>query len=228
MKSSTSIFVAAAAMVLSIVAFATVATIVWLPHQTPTKAEQMKLVRVEKFDFPASANIKLPANGLAVVSNCIAPAAMVNRLADRTMADGYLQTSFDKLSAFQASVVLQNTSSSGGMNYQPELARPIPAEIEALDGRKIVLQGFMLEVKQENGYTTEFLFLKNQSLCCFGKRPNVNEWMLVHMRGDGVPAIRDRIWTVRGTLHVREIRSHGQLTGIYSLDGDKAEIAADN
>jgi hypothetical protein len=137
--------------------------------------------------------------------------------------NGYLQIGFDKLSAFQATM---QTGSTNGPDSQLKLAVPVPAEIAALNGKKVVLQGFMLPLKQDDSRVTELLLLKNQRLCCFGKIPNINEWMHVRMpSGQGVPFGRvDCLVTAWGTLHVGEINFKGEMGGIYSMDGDKMSL----
>jgi hypothetical protein len=42
----------------------------------------------------------------------------------------------------------------------------------------------MVPVKIEKGMTTDFLLVKDQSLCCFGRMPRMNEWIGVRMAGD--------------------------------------------
>ena len=103
----------------------------------------------------------------------------------------------------------------------------IPKEIKALDRRRVSLQGFMLPLKVENGSVTEFLIMKDQSMCCFGAVPKINEWVSVKMTGTGVKPFMDRPVTFYGTLHVGEMRENGYLVGIYSMDGEKMSEPTD-
>jgi hypothetical protein len=167
----------------------------------PGQMAWAQVIRGTSFDQPPATN--------AIVTAPAMPPKVV---------DGYLQVGFERLSAFP---VVMPTADTNGVASKPAI--PLPAEIMALNGKKIFLQGFMLPLKQDDSRVTEFFFLKNQNLCCFGKCPKPNEWMHVTMPvGKGIPFGRiDCVVTVWGTLHVGAIHSHSQMAGIYSLDGDK-------
>lgn len=102
----------------------------------------------------------------------------------------------------------------------PDVLAQVPAAVRRLDGRKVVLTGFMLPTKLENGYATEFLFLSSSQLCCFGITPALNEWILVRMRKEGLPAVQDVPVALAGRLRVQARWSEGFLTSIYELEGD--------
>jgi hypothetical protein len=67
----------------------------------------------------------------------------------------------------------------------------------------------------------EFLLMRNQSMCCYGVPPKVNEWITVHLGGKGVKPVMDQPIAVAGVLHVGPIEENGCLAGIYSLDGEQ-------
>ena len=79
----------------------------------------------------------------------------------------------------------------------------------------------MLPLKVEGGLITELLIMRDQSMCCYGTVPKINEWVSVKMTGKGVKPIMDQAVTLYGKLHVGEIRENGYLVGIYQLDGEK-------
>lgn len=54
-----------------------------------------------------------------------------------------------------------------------EADKDIPADIKCLDGKKVVIRGFMLPLKVENEKATEFLIMRNQGACCFGTMPKM-------------------------------------------------------
>ncbi len=101
----------------------------------------------------------------------------------------------------------------------PDVLAQIPAAIRKYDGRKVVLTGYLLPLKLENGLATEFFFLSSPTLCCYGVIPEVNEWMLVRMRGEGLPPVQDVPLFLAGRLRVRPRWEDGQLLGIYELEG---------
>jgi hypothetical protein len=100
----------------------------------------------------------------------------------------------------------------------------IPTEVKKLNGSKITIAGFMLPVKMENGLVTEFLLLKDQSGCCYGVVPNMNEWVIVKMPKNGVKPFSDTLVFVSGTLKVGAVMDNNYLAGIYTLDGEKMEF----
>jgi hypothetical protein len=98
----------------------------------------------------------------------------------------------------------------------------IPKEVADFHKKKIALKGFMLPLKVEGGKITEMLIMRDQSMCCYGTVPKINEWVSVRMpEGKGVKPIMDVPITIFGTLKVGEVLENGYLVGIYELDGDR-------
>jgi hypothetical protein len=107
---------------------------------------------------------------------------------------------------------------------QPKDAKPkdqIPDYVRELDRKKIAITGFMLPTKFKDGKVTEFLLMKDQSGCCFGAMPRINEWIIVRMTQGGIPPLMDIPLTLVGGFKVGEIFEEGYLSGIYQLDGEK-------
>ena len=97
----------------------------------------------------------------------------------------------------------------------------IPATIRALDKRKISVQGFMVPVRLEKGMTTQFMLVKDQSLCCYGRIPRMNEWIMVKMpAGKPAPFIGDRPVTVFGKIDVSEEIEKGEVLSLYRMDAE--------
>ena len=98
----------------------------------------------------------------------------------------------------------------------------IPKSIRKLDKQKVAITGYMLPLKVEDGKITEFLVLRDQSACCFGAVPKINEWINVRMpKGKGVKPVMDVRITFFGVLKVGEVLESGYLVGIYEMDGHK-------
>jgi len=133
----------------------------------------------------------------------------------------YQPVSFEQLSAFTFSVTdrMLDPKQSPREGSQQILTQ-IPEEVRALDQKEVSVRGFMLPMKLEGKLTTEFLLLKNQGLCCYGKPPKITEWVNVRMIGKGVRTIMDEPITVCGTFHVGDVRENGDLLGVYRLDAD--------
>lgn len=99
----------------------------------------------------------------------------------------------------------------------------IPKPVRELSNRSVSIKGFMLPLKVEGGLVTELLVMKDQSMCCYGSTPKLNEWVSVKMKNRGVRPLMDQPVTLFGTLHVGEMRENGYLTGIYRLEGERME-----
>lgn len=131
----------------------------------------------------------------------------------------FMVIGFDKLSAFKYEV--------------PDETKPvpdtdkgdsqIPQSVKDFSGKRIALKGFMLPLKVEGGLVTELLIMRDQSLCCFGTVPKINEWVSVKMSGKGVKAVMDQAVTLVGKLKVGGIKENGYLVGIYAMDGERME-----
>jgi hypothetical protein len=135
---------------------------------------------------------------------------------------GCVEINFSALSGFDFSLRKEFTEGSADPAQTAAQARAqIPQSVQSLDGKKVVIQGFLLPVKMDDGLAVEFLLMRNQSMCCYGVPPKINEWITVRMSGKGVKAIMDQPIAVVGVLHVAPALENGCLTGIYDMDADK-------
>lgn len=134
------------------------------------------------------------------------------------MIDGYEGVSFDKLASFAYEVPLDPVTNKVEL---AKLNAQIPARIKSLDRKPVAIRGFMLPLKVENGLVTELLIMRDQSMCCFGTVPKINEWINIRMAGDGVQPIMDQPITLMGQLKVGEVLENDYLVGIYEMEGDR-------
>jgi len=132
---------------------------------------------------------------------------------------GYATVGFEQLSGYQIEI---SDELLGPQTNKTVLTADgqIPEPIKGLNNKRISLRGFMLPLKVEGGLVTEMLIMKDQSMCCYGTTPRINEWVSVKMKG-GVKPLMDEPVTLMGTLKVGETRENGYLVGIYAMDGDK-------
>lgn len=175
-------------------------------------------------DTSSATSVDAPTNvapGLAISSNVPAPTGVSSATTVNTKIEGdYAEIGFNQLSAFPVRVVYE-TVDPVTLAYAPKILGEIPLTIRALDAKKVAVTGFMLPLKQADGFVTEFLLLKDQSMCCFGLSPKANEWVQVQMKGKGIRSIMDEPIIICGTLHVGEFQHNQQMAGVYRLDGDK-------
>jgi hypothetical protein len=135
---------------------------------------------------------------------------------------GYVNVTFDNLAGFDFVMTKGMADGTGDlMDLDRQAKAQIPANVSAFDGKKVVIQGFLLPVKMNGSLAVEFLLMRNQSMCCYGVPPKVNEWITVQLNGKGVKPAMDQPIAVAGVLHVGPIEENGCLAGIYRLDGEK-------
>jgi hypothetical protein len=125
---------------------------------------------------------------------------------------------FEKLASFQYDLPDGPAETNA---VAPKVSTQIPEAIRALDDEFVSLKGFMLPLKVEKGLVTELLIMRDQSMCCYGTVPKINEWVSVKMVGPGVKPIMDQAVTLFGKLKVGEMYENGYLVGIYSMDGER-------
>lgn len=146
-------------------------------------------------------------------------------LADDLQKDknGYFNIGFDLLASFEYE--MPDEFSEEGETQQLKSKEPekeqIPGDVQGLDRKPVALEGFMLPLKVEDSLVTEMLILRDQSMCCYGTVPKINEWVSVRMTGKGVKPVMDMPVTLYGKLKVGEVYENGYLVGIYEMDADR-------
>ena len=150
--------------------------------------------------------------------------ASTNNLIPATK-DGFTAVGFEKLSGYNIEVPddLLGPLTNDAAAAAAKTDAMIPQPVRALDKMRVSLTGFMLPLKVEGGLVTELLIMKDQSMCCYGSTPKLNEWVSIKMIGAGVKALMDQPVTLFGRLHVGEMRENGYLVGIYKMDGEKMQ-----
>jgi hypothetical protein len=144
-----------------------------------------------------------------------------------TNAPGEAVLGFDRLAGFPFEVNEElgyNTNRPAWADAQVNAM--IPAGIRATDGKKVVVEGFMMPVSfDDKGKLTSFLLTKNQPSCCYGGASQIHEFVQVNVSGPGVKWNMDDPIRVQGVLHVGAKRENGALSSVYRLDavivGDK-------
>ena len=134
----------------------------------------------------------------------------------------YLTVNFNRLASFNYEILDEFMFIEEGAEV-PEKVPTIPDNIKKLNGEKVAVTGFMLPLKVEKGLVTELLLMRDQSMCCFGTVPEINEWISIKTEkdGKGFKPINDQAVTFFGELKVGEIRENGYLVGIYEMEGNK-------
>ena len=132
----------------------------------------------------------------------------------------YQKAGFDVLASYTFIAAELDPSAPAG-TPPPSGAKQIPPVVKALDGKNVIVTGYMLPTKLEKGLVKEFLLVASPMLCCYGQSPQVNEFVVVNMGAHGVKPVMDTPVQFYGKLIIKEMYEDGFLTNIYSLEGEK-------
>ena len=106
-----------------------------------------------------------------------------------------------------------------------KLDEQIAPQIQAMNGKKVEIEGFMLPLDMPDGNLRTFMLLKDQMACCFGNIPRLNEWVYVRVpKKKKVGIHQDVPITLIGTLRVGAKFEREVLTGIYHLELDRIQM----
>jgi len=99
----------------------------------------------------------------------------------------------------------------------------IPNHIQALDGTKVLLVGFMVPIDVDRrGNVTAFALTQNQSFCCYGIPPGLTELVMVEMEdGKSAPYAYDTPVAVYGTMNVGEDIDDGYILSVYRMESSE-------
>jgi hypothetical protein len=184
----------------------------------------IKTVAAKKAEVATSSASALPARAdaaaAAPVSNATVAGAKSNPDPDKP-----LSLTFDQLAGYTFEVndeVLGPITNDLAAAAQKTNSK-IPQKVKSYDQKKVALRGFMLPLKVEGGLVTEMLIMKDQTMCCYGATPRINDWVSVRMKNKGVKPLMDLPVTLSGTMKVGEMRENGYLVGIYSMEGEELD-----
>lgn len=91
--------------------------------------------------------------------------------------------------------------------------------LQALDGQKIFVKGFMYPVGQQTGLTS-FLLVKDNEACCFGGKPELSDMIMVYMSGTKTANYYSGRVSVTGTFRLnREYKGTSEMEAVFLMDG---------
>ena len=102
--------------------------------------------------------------------------------------------------------------------YDADIDTPPPEKVEKLDGRKIKITGFMYPLQQGDSIQY-FCLLRTTQTCCYGPRPQFNQYVLVEM-DKPTPFYRLDPVSCTGKFRVEPTPDEGY---IYRIEGEKCE-----
>lgn len=105
----------------------------------------------------------------------------------------------------------------GEMDYITGKSTP---ELEALDGKPVMIPGFMVPLEDEQRQVVEFLLVPSSQACIHVPAPPPNQMVYVKMK-KGVPAMQGPIW-LYGTLKLVTKKSmYGDAS--FEITGEAVE-----
>src|SRR5271154_3433617 len=101
----------------------------------------------------------------------------------------------------------------------------VPQKWRALDGQKVILEGFMYAGNSAADNINRFQFVYNVAKCCFGGPPRVQERVFTIVPNGGtVPYYYGDMVRCTGTLHVQVVKNEaGTTNSVYVMVLDKVD-----
>ena len=97
----------------------------------------------------------------------------------------------------------------------------VPDSAQSMNGRNVLLKGYMYPGKQQTGIT-QFLLVRDQGDCCFGGNPKITDRVLVQLKDPGHPKGVDfssRLTKIAGRFVIRPMGAPGLDGGVlYHLE----------
>ena len=97
----------------------------------------------------------------------------------------------------------------------------VPDTARTMDGRNVLLKGYIYPGKQQTGIT-QFLLVRDQGDCCFGGNPKITDRVLVQLKDPGHPKginFSSRLTKIAGRFVIRPMGAPGMDGGVlYHLE----------
>jgi len=108
-------------------------------------------------------------------------------------------------------------------SYEPGL-KGMPEDIKKLDGKKVVMVGFLMTVFEYDDIH-EFHLVANHWSCCYGVPAGLDGSVRVNLKAgeDGLPNTIKPLRVV-GTLRIKEVKESGIVYAIYSIHDAQVRI----
>jgi hypothetical protein len=127
---------------------------------------------------------------------------------------------FHLLSAFPYVVTDIGTGASATEVAAARTRDQVPDWIRVYDGKRVLLTGFMMPLQFENGVCRKFVMMRDTNTCCYGSTPNMNDYVVVTMKGKGIAVVQDVPVDLTGVFRVDEKYEDGYLVSLFVMDGE--------
>lgn len=113
----------------------------------------------------------------------------------------------------------------GNFPFDAEKGGNIPADVRALSGSTVKLNGYMIPIDQSEKIT-KFVLVPSLFACCFGQPPSLQHTVMVSTpTGKAVSYFAEQI-DVTGKLTVQERKEDGFILSIFELDATSIRPSA--
>jgi hypothetical protein len=99
----------------------------------------------------------------------------------------------------------------------------MPEQLESLNGRNVLMTGFMLPIDEVENIK-EFLLVQSLWSCCYGQPPDINGIVRVVMKGNARLDYQFDPLKVVGTFRIGATFEDGYCVDIYQLEADSVEV----
>jgi hypothetical protein len=132
-----------------------------------------------------------------------------------------LALGFDKLSSFTYTLVDAGTGATEEEIAEHLKKDPVPEWVRAYDNKRVLLTGYMMPLQVENGRSKKFVMMRDVNTCCYGAVPNMNDYLVVTMEGEGVEAIQDVPVDLVGVFKIDHRHDGGYVVSLFAMKGEK-------
>jgi len=113
----------------------------------------------------------------------------------------------------------------GNFEYDADKGGNIPADVKALNGTTVKLNGFMIPMDQATSIS-QFALVPSLFACCYGQPPQIQHTIIVNCpKGKAVSYFPDEI-NVEGKLKVEEKKEDGFIVSIFEIVCDSVKPVA--
>ena len=99
----------------------------------------------------------------------------------------------------------------------------LPPAVDALQGQRVRIRGYILPSFQQRGIT-QFVLVRDNMECCFGPGALLHDCVVVRMRLGKSADFSIRPVAVAGSFRIEELKGpDGKHLAVYAIDGDAVE-----
>lgn len=128
---------------------------------------------------------------------------------------------FSELSSFPFKIVDLATGASPNEIEAAKKQDQVPAQVRRYDKQRVVLTGFMLPLQMENGLAKKFFMMRDTTTCCYGKTPNMNDFVVVTMKEKGAEIVQDLTTRVVGIFRIQPKYEQNYMISLFEIEGER-------